>query len=278
MKEDERPGRIVVVNLDAGGRPPLLEPGSRVRRVRSAELEAALEAALAARPDVLGVAGGDGTLRAAADLAAGGPTAIAPIPAGTLNHFARRLGIATTAAAAPRTLRRTRVPIGIVDDTVFLNTATFGAYADIVRQRDRLGRGRARWLAAALAAVVAVRRLAWHDIEIVLPDGTILRRRTPLVWVRAPETVDEPALLEIIIFHLAGRLDAARLMLRMMPHLAEDRLPADDPRVEVVRTRSVLLRSDARLGVTLDGEPTSRTPPFWIAVQDGALAVALPVP
>jgi diacylglycerol kinase family enzyme len=62
------------------------------------DLAAALER-LAGRPAV-GVAGGDGTLRIAARALAGTGTALVPFPTGTLNHFARRLGIDTIEAAA----------------------------------------------------------------------------------------------------------------------------------------------------------------------------------
>jgi diacylglycerol kinase family enzyme len=69
-----------------------------VEAVEPHDLAAALQR-LAGRPAV-GVAGGDGTLRTAARALAGTGTALVPFPTGTLNHFARRLGIDTIEAAA----------------------------------------------------------------------------------------------------------------------------------------------------------------------------------
>lgn len=54
---------------------------------------AALEAALATTPTVVLVAGGDGTLRSAAEMLAGTGVPLTLIPVGTANNFARELGV-----------------------------------------------------------------------------------------------------------------------------------------------------------------------------------------
>ena len=66
-------------------------------RARVAELESfgldAREAVLAWRPDRIAVAGGDGSIGAAADVAADLGVPLAVIPVGTANDFARALGL-----------------------------------------------------------------------------------------------------------------------------------------------------------------------------------------
>src|SRR5687768_11905079 len=71
---------------------------TRVEVVAPGELEERL-VALRGSPRVA-VAGGDGTMQTAAGVLRGSRTALIPVPAGHLNHFARRLGIDTPDAAA----------------------------------------------------------------------------------------------------------------------------------------------------------------------------------
>lgn len=98
----------------------------------------------AAGAEVLGVAGGDGTVGAAAEaaLAAGIPLAV--FPAGTFNHFAKALGLDRVhrAIRAVRKGPATKMDVAHVNDKLFLNTASVGAYSDFVARRQRLARNR----------------------------------------------------------------------------------------------------------------------------------------
>src|ERR1700736_98843 len=64
----------------------LVDPGS---------LPAALTTVATSNPDVLIVGGGDGSVSSAASVALQAGTVIGVLPLGTLNHFARDLGIPT---------------------------------------------------------------------------------------------------------------------------------------------------------------------------------------
>jgi diacylglycerol kinase family enzyme len=91
--------------------------------------------------------GGDGTVNAVAQHLAGTEGVMGVLPGGTLNHFARDLGVQDpdTAFAALLDGRTARVDVGRVDDLVFVNTLGFGIYPELVRERERrsdaLGRG-----------------------------------------------------------------------------------------------------------------------------------------
>jgi len=243
-------------------------------RIRAAALHA----------DVVGVSGGDGTQMAAAGVLAGGDATLAPIPTGTLNHFARRVGLDNVEIAAAAILagHTETVPIGIADDLIFLNTATFGLYADVVRQRERLRPWITKWPAAALA--LAGRFIRMRRLEVVLElEGTRLRRLTPLVWVgvgwgsfprvhQAAERRENPD-LEIVVLRPRGRFGIIPLGLRFLNHLRGRNRPVEDPALEVIHARSLLIRSKEPIGVTLDGEAMRLQPPVFIGIVDNALRV-----
>ena len=73
---------------------------------RGEEIRKLARRALRERPPVLVAAGGDGTVSAVADVVRGSGTALGVIPVGTLNHFAKDLGIPLDPAEAVRVSRR----------------------------------------------------------------------------------------------------------------------------------------------------------------------------
>lgn len=90
--------------------------------------------------DVLGMAGGDGSLAAVAGVAAERDLRFVCIPFGTRNHFARDLGLdrrdPLAALAAFRGVER-RVDVGLVNGRLFLNNVSLGLYASLVHDPDR---------------------------------------------------------------------------------------------------------------------------------------------
>src|SRR5205085_41064 len=86
--------------------------------------------------DLLGVAGGDGTQALVAGIAAEHGIPFMVITAGTRNHFALDLGLdRDDPAACLDALRESvelRVDMGMIGGQVFVNNASFGAYAEVV--------------------------------------------------------------------------------------------------------------------------------------------------
>ncbi|MEU1672102.1 diacylglycerol kinase family protein [Streptomyces roseifaciens] len=93
--------------------------------------------ALARGADLLGVAGGDGTQALVADVAAEHGVPFVVIPAGTRNHFALDLGLdredPSRSLEALTDGVELRVDLGRVGGRVFVNNASFGAYAEVVQ-------------------------------------------------------------------------------------------------------------------------------------------------
>ncbi len=87
--------------------------------------------------DLLGVAGGDGTQALVAGIAAEHGLPFLVISAGTRNHFALDLGLdrddPATCLDALSDGEELEVDLGLIGDRTFVNNASFGAYAEVVR-------------------------------------------------------------------------------------------------------------------------------------------------
>ena len=80
------------------------------------------------------------------------------LPAGTLNHFARDLGVPlgpTEAALLVRDGARRQVDVAEVNGRVFVNNSSIGAYPIAVALRERLqdAGGRGKWSAMTRASL-----------------------------------------------------------------------------------------------------------------------------
>ena len=113
----------------------------------------------AADAEVLGVAGGDGTVAAAAEAAIAAGIPLAVFPAGTFNHFAKAVGLGRLDRAMRAVQRGTvaTVDVAYLNDKLFLNTASVGAYSEFVAARQGLEKVIGKPLAACYAALRTLR-------------------------------------------------------------------------------------------------------------------------
>ena len=156
-----------------------LLPRAEVREQSTGTTIAGLleEAARSGRARALGVAGGDGSVAAAAAVAVTHGLPLAVLPAGTLNHFARDVGVRTLEAAADAVVSGQAVEVDVaeVNGTPFLNTASIGSYPEMVRRRDALAGRVGRWTAMTVAVAQTLRRGT--------PVSLLLDGRPVSVWV-----------------------------------------------------------------------------------------------
>lgn len=125
--------------------------------------------------EVLAVAGGDGTVGTAAEIAMREGKPLAVFPAGTFNHFAKDSGAypleETLEAIKKGTV--TKVDVAYLNDKLFLNTASVGDYIDFVRVREKHEKRIGKPLAALYAGLRTLRkdrtlrlRINGHDEEV----------------------------------------------------------------------------------------------------------------
>ncbi|MCW3796776.1 diacylglycerol kinase family protein [Sphingomonas sp. BN140010] len=92
-------------------------------------LQKAVRKALAQRPPMIIVGGGDGSLSSTIDDFLGTDTVFAILPLGTANSFSRSLGMGPDLEAAVDTIangRKLRIDLGAIDGDYFVNAAAMG--------------------------------------------------------------------------------------------------------------------------------------------------------
>jgi diacylglycerol kinase family enzyme len=248
------------------------------------EIARLVDAAIARRPDVIVAGGGDGTVGTIASALAGGTIALGVLPLGTLNHFAKDLGVPLDVAGAVERIAHGpvgRIDVGEVNGRVFINNSSLGLYPRIVhdreQQRKRLGRG--KWPALAWATLAALRRFSFLSVRLSV-DGVERRLRTPLVFIGNNEYVMEgfaigeraeldTGCLSLYIVQRAGR---ARLLLLALRALFGRLKQARD--FEALRASEIVVESrHRRLRVATDGEITLMTPPLRYRIRPADLLV-----
>ena len=158
-----------------------------VRLLAGEEIEGAVREAVEKGAEVVVAGGGDGTIRSVASVLLGGSVPLAVLPVGTLNHFARDLGVPTDLAAAARvavTGQPRALDVGEVNGEVFVNNSVLGFYPPVVRvrdwQREKLERG--KWWATLTAAFRVLPKLPSLHVRLKA-DGVETDHRTRFVFV-----------------------------------------------------------------------------------------------
>lgn len=170
-------GVVIAVNPSAGSASSALLdelrcllPDAEVIALDDAgDLEEVLEAA-ARRPGTraIGAAGGDGTLSWTAAIAARHGLPMVAVPGGTLNHLAADLGVEGPKDAAAAVAKGAAVEVDLprIDGRPFLNTASFGSYAELVDARELLEDRIGKWPAMVVAAARVLRRGEPIEVEL----------------------------------------------------------------------------------------------------------------
>jgi undecaprenyl-diphosphatase len=234
----------------------------------------------------LGAVGGDGTVACVAEVAAEHDLPLVLVPAGTLDHFARDVGITTLeeARAASRVGSAVLSDLAevVVEDRTgtaerrrFINTAGLGGYPETVRLREKLESRWPKWVATFLATTRTLRsakplpilvnghgRLVWMLFVgngAYQPKGFGPARRPTLTsglldvrYLRA----DLPySRLRFILATLTGTLHASHVYRH-----------AEVPEVEIVLV-------DGGRRIALDGEVGPLGRRFTFRVREAALPV-----
>jgi diacylglycerol kinase family enzyme len=293
-RDPAQPARILAfVNAEAGTadaakRALSVADAFDVREVTGSELSEAVREAVAAGTRRVVVAGGDGSVGAAAAELVGTGVELAVLPGGTLNHFARDLGIPTgfDEAAVVASSPNTRpADVATVNGQLFLNTSSVGAYVVFVRTRERLERRMGYRLASLLAAARTFWGLHRFEVEVEV-EGTRRVYLTPIVFVGVGERELRLPLLGnrvpagrsgLHVFVVRGRTRAALFALALAAAARGVRRVSATPHLDsFVVDRLCIKMRRPRGNVAVDGEVVPLVSPLTYEIRRDALTVVAP--
>jgi len=249
-----------------------------------------IEQAAASEAEAVIVGGGDGTVAAAANRLVDTGKALGILPLGTLNLYARDLGMPDEIDAAVQALAGgtpRKLDVGEVNGRIFLNHSILGLYPRIVEEREEtretLGVRHwrvSKWPAMAVALLRALRDYPLLSVTLVA-DGRRRHFVTPGLAV-ANNAYDDAAYLR------RSRLDSGRLalyvakhrspwhMVRLIVAIMLGRWQRDEA-LEVLELEELTVTTlRRRLRVANDGEVERMTPPLRYRIRPGALTVLVP--
>ncbi|MFD9128833.1 diacylglycerol/lipid kinase family protein, partial [Kitasatospora sp. NPDC059571] len=181
--------------------------------------------ALADGADLLGVAGGDGTQALVAAVAAQHGVPFLVVPAGTRNHLAMDLGLdradPSLSLDALHDGEELRIDLGRVADRAFVNSVSFGVYAEIVQSPEYRDAKTATALAALpdlLVGYAGARLTAQAGAERLTEPQAVLVSNNPYAGADLLAAGRRPRLdrgvLGVLGVRVTGAAQAAELALR----------------------------------------------------------------
>ena len=233
------------------------------------------------------VGGGDGSISAAASALVDSKTALGVLPLGTLNHFARDLGIPADLDEAAKLIaagHERRVDVAEMNGRIFINNSAIGLYPLMIVDRDLQRRrlGRSKRLAMIVASVRTLVRFNHQRLTLMLNDreGQV---DTPLLFVGnndyridlgAPgrrESLEDGELCVMVMRKNTrwGLIAASARAFFNRPR------PDDMVRLDHVERLRVSSRRSS-LAVSLDGEVVRSAPPLDYVIRKRALRVIAP--
>ncbi|MEU6142790.1 diacylglycerol kinase family protein [Streptomyces sp. NPDC047081] len=253
--------RVILLDLDTNPDP--------VELARQAVAEGA---------DLLGVAGGDGTQALVAGVAAEHGLPFMVVTAGTRNHFAMDLGLDRENPASSLDALtdgvELRIDLGDVSGRPFVNTVSFGTYAEIVQSPDYRDAKAATaldqlpdLLAGDAGTTLEVRAddKELHAPQALLVSNNPYARADPLAGGRRPRL--DGGRLGVIAVRVEGAAQAAEVVL----------LGERAAGITSLTSRQVVVEAEEELiAVAVDGEALTLPPPVVCTVRPGALRVRVP--
>jgi diacylglycerol kinase family enzyme len=243
---------------------------------------------LSAGAACIAAVGGDGTVSAVAACLVDTQVPLGVIPGGTLNHFARDVGVGRHVPEAIRILaQRHAVPVDVasVNDRIFLNNSSLGLYPEMVYLRETEEQQLGKWGAMVRALVLATRITKWTNVRIETGENAG-EARTRLLFVGnnryalrllhlgRRESLQE-GVLSCFILDAPNRFHLVRTVLRS---LRGDHSEHTFLRSLQATEITVIPYQEHDVEVSADGEICSMRTPLVYRIRPKALHVIVPPP
>lgn len=258
----------------------LEESGHRVIGVfgRDEPIAEAIDRALEDEPAFLVVAGGDGTIRLAAERVAGRSTVLGIVPLGTVNALARELGLDGDPIAVAHAISKGRVaalPVGRIGGELFVKFAVCGVLPGIAQLRERARKSFDPLLWLHALGGMARRLLAASPRRYRLAFGAEARPvSTCALAVRIDAPPGGPARLRVMAHRPGKPLGVLGFLARAHSGIGE----LEDEVVGETEAEFALDAHRTRMRVAVDGEVVRVDLPVRVTLEADALKVLLPMP
>jgi len=244
--------------------------------------------AIAHDATVIAAGGGDGTISAVASHLVGTGIALGVIPMGTLNHFAKDMGVPLDIPEAVDSIiagNTVQVDAGTVNGHTFINNASIGLYPKVVAHREGLQAGGLhKWLAFVPAVYRTLRDYAPQRVTITSEETGTTNEKVPFVFIGNNEYEVSGAGLgqrkrldsgRLWVYRGAAKtwLDVALLAVKTL------RGGASTPELKIFDAEQFSIRTRRlRTRIALDGEIIDMVSPLEFRIQKAALNVIVPEP
>ena len=247
------------------------------------DLERTVRAALANKPDLLILGGGDGTISGLVDFMVGHDVILGVLPLGTANSFARTLGIPLDIPGAVEVIRTgapRRIDLGMIDRDYFANCAAMGMSPKIA---ESVPHGLKKWLGrAGYLGWAAYQFARFRPFTLIVGEGdTAERMRVVEVRISNGPYHGGVELVEsaevdsgvIVVQAVCGHVKR-----RLIRNWIAGILRHSTRHEEVREFRGKALKVDTipRLPISIDGEVLAHTP-VTARVAPGIIRVMAPI-
>jgi YegS/Rv2252/BmrU family lipid kinase len=220
--------------------------------------------------DAVLVAGGDGTINEAIQALAQTETALGYLPYGTVNVWAREVGIPLDAEGAARAIvdgRVERLDLGVAGERYFLLMAGLGFDGEVVRRARALEHHKQRFGVLPYVAAGLSTAPLYRGADVELRYDGVIRRVQALMLVLGntrlyggrfhltPNAVANDGWLDLCIVKGKGPVALVR---QSLPLLLSGSVTHSD--VELLRIKNLMVRGEEPLRLQVDGEPCGTTP------------------
>ncbi|MFT4211584.1 MAG: diacylglycerol kinase family protein [Microbacterium sp.] len=255
--------------------------------------------ALAAGCDLVIVAGGDGTVRAVAEVLAGTGVALGIVPRGTGNLLARNLGVPLTgpkaalkriAEAEPRPIDVGWIEADGAERQAFVVMVGIGLDAHMLAETDDDLKSKAGWLAYVEALGRALAASEVIDLTIGIDGGQAqdVKAHTVLVGncgalqggvTLLPDAAPDDGVLDVLAISSEGVVQWADTLRSMVWEngilrlFARDKKATSTDTVEHAQAREVRVELPEPRAFEIDGEEAGEVRAFTATIEAGALLV-----
>jgi diacylglycerol kinase family enzyme len=259
----------------------------RLVQVNGPRIGVEARAAVARGHQMIVAAGGDGTIAAVASVLRGTGRTMGILPLGTFNYFARSLDLPTempeaVAILADGTARLVR--LATINERLFLNNASLGAYPAILKNREDVYRRWGRSRLAAYWSVLKTLATLRQPLHLrITANGETRFFRTPLVFAVnnvfqldqiGLEGGDEVAAGKLVLFVApdTGRWGMLRHTIELAVGTAEK-----NRNFELIAASEIHIEAGGRQRhVACDGERERMSDPYQLRVVENELTVMVP--